>query len=138
MKERGRERKATTTKQGIIKMRAVDAAWTRRVGKSCQRSRTSSQNKRGKGVEGAWPTRDCCLKTAQNGAHISKPLSGMPDLFRPCGHATEPEESEPGKRKKSVRQSRDSILGFSWPSDAQTIKNNRRRINLATINSHLS
>lgn len=39
----------------------------------------------------AWPTdwsyaRDCCLKTAQNGAHISKRLSGMPDPFRPCGH----------------------------------------------------
>lgn len=38
-----------------------------------------------------WPTdwscaRDCCLKTAQNGAHISKRLSGMPDPFRPCGH----------------------------------------------------
>lgn len=32
-----------------------------------------------------WPTdwscaRDCCLKTAQNGAHISKRLSGMPGL----------------------------------------------------------
>lgn len=47
--------------------------------------------------------------------------------------------SRQSQSQKKVSQTESGqYLGFSWPSDAQTIKNNRRRINLVTINSHLS